>query len=80
MKQSTQKAVEARRPQLVFDGPYYTIAKIPLNYRVIIKYELKKKIPNNGIDRDCYSDSDRGVEEAHEVARKYIHDHFVLLD
>ncbi|MBI2063874.1 MAG: hypothetical protein HYT65_02685 [Candidatus Yanofskybacteria bacterium] len=77
---NTANAIKAKRPELVFDGHYYTITKIPLNYRIVIKYKLKKKIPNHGIDRDCYSDIDLGIGEAHEVARKYIHDHFVLPD
>ena len=80
VKKSTKKAVEARRPELVFDGPNYTITRIPLNYRIFIKYELKKKIPNNGIDRDCYSDLDRGIEDAHKVARSCIQDHFIIPD
>lgn len=80
MKQSTKRAREARRPKLVFDGPYYTITKIPLNYRVLIKHKLKKKIPNNGIDRDSYSDLDDGIEKAHEVARECIEDHFIVPD
>ena len=73
-----KKAREARKPELVFDGPNYTITKISLNYRIFIKYELKKKIPNNGIDRDCYSDLDDGIERAHEVAKEYIEDHFII--
>lgn len=72
-----EKAREARRPKLLFDGPHYTITKIPLNYRIFVKYGLKKKIPNNGIDRDCYSDLDDGIEKAHEVAREHIENHFL---
>jgi len=75
---NTEKATEARRPQIVFDGPHYTISKIPPNYRIVIKKKLKKKFPKKGIDRDCYSDLDRGIEEAHEVARKCIEDHFII--
>lgn len=72
-----EKARRARRPELVFDGTDYTISKIPLNYRIYIKSDLEKKIPNRAIDRDCYSDLDSGIEKAHTTARECIEEYFV---
>ena len=77
LKKDTVKARMARQPKLIFDGPHYTITRIPLNYRIFIKYELKKKIPNNGIDRDCYSDPAKGLEYAKEMAEDIIDTYFV---
>lgn len=79
-KEAIKKAREARRPELVFDGPDYSISRIPLNFRIYIKPVLKKRIPNHGIDRDCYSDPGLGIEEAHEVAKKYIQEYFIMPD
>ncbi len=73
-----EKAQEARKPKLIFDCREYKIEKIPLNYKIYIKEVLKKKIPNHGIDRDCYSDPGLGIGEAHEVAKRYLQEHFIM--
>lgn len=75
---NTEKALKARRSELVFDGLHYSISKIPLNYRIFIKRELRKDIPNRRIDRDCYSGLEGGIEKAHEVAKECIRDHFIV--
>lgn len=73
-----KKAWEVRRPELIFDGPHYTIEKIPLNYRIFIKWHVKKKNPNAGIDRDCYSSLDFGIEEAHRTAQDCLQTYFAI--
>ena len=78
MKQSIKMARIAREPKLVFDGSHYMITKVPHNYRIFVKYTLKKNVPNNGIDRDCYSSLDDRIEKAHKVAQECIEDHFVM--
>lgn len=70
------KAREAQKPKIVFDNKFYRISIIPLNYRIDVKRTLIKKIPNHGIDRDCYSDLDKGLKEAQAVARMVIDRHF----
>lgn len=74
------KAREARRPKLIFDGPYYTIEKIPLNYRVRIKRRLRKRTPRHGIDRDFYLHLERSIEEVHEEAEEFIEKYFLMPD
>ena len=63
---------EARKPKLVFDSKEYSIERIPLNFRINIKKCLELQNNNSGISRDHYSNSDHGLEKAHEVAKEVI--------
>ena len=76
MNENWKKAQKAKKPVIVFEDKFYRISKIPLNYRIDFKRTLKKKIPNHGIDRDAYSDLDKGLEEAHALAKLLIERHF----
>ena len=78
-KDIAKKGNEARKPKIVFDNDFYTISEIPLNYRIDIKYVLEKKNSNAGMDRDCYSDLDKGLKEAQATARLIINRHFAPL-
>ena len=78
MNKEIQKlAVEARKPIIVFDCKEYTISKIPLNYRVDIKTYCSPKNPERKIDRDCYSDLDKGLDYAKQTAGGMIDEYFV---
>ncbi len=76
-KENLQKAREAKKPKIVFDCLEYTISKIPLNYRIDIKSYCSPKHPERGIDRDCYSDPDKGLDYAKQMAEETIDDYFV---
>ena len=76
-EQTKQKIIEANKknkPVLLFKCKNYTIEKINLNYRVIIKCD--KKNQRQGIERDWYSNEDDGIEEAHRVAKNAIQEFF----
>ena len=77
-KERLKKAREAQKPEIVYDDKYYRISKIPLNYRIDIKKSLLKKIPAHQMDRDCYSDLELGLDEAHAVAKMIIERHFKI--
>ena len=77
LMKNTKNANKARQPKLIFDGPDYSISEIPRNYRIFIKFKLKKLVPNNAINREIYSGLDRSIKEVHEVAKDYIAEHFV---
>lgn len=72
-----QKARAAKEPTVVYDCSEYRISIIPLNYRIDIKPACKMKEPWRGMDRDCYSDLDKGLAEAHAVANMIIDRHFI---
>lgn len=65
-KEKIKLAREKNKPKLLFECKDYTIEKIPLNYRIMIK--CAKKNVRQGINRDWYSDDDRGIKEAHGTA------------
>ena len=71
-----KEAIEARKPELLFDSKQYKIEKIPLNYRITIN--LVRKIERAGIDRECYSPLQFGLEYAHDTAKDMIERHFTL--
>ena len=73
--QNLKKAIEARKPKIVFENKYYRISEITLNYKIDIKRACKK---NLGGDRDCYSNIENGLSQAHEVARYIIDKYFII--
>ena len=77
MNKEIQKlAIEARKPKIVFDCPECTISKIPHNYRIDIKTYCSPKRSQDKIDRDCYSDPDKGLTHAKQVAEEVVDNYF----
>lgn len=67
---------ESKKPKIVFNGLFYKISVIPLNFRIDINPGIKLKHPKAGIDRDCYCDLETGIEKAHEIAKSTIEEYF----
>jgi len=59
---------------LLFKCKDYTIEKINLNYKILIK--CAKRNQSQGIERDWYSMEEFGIEEAHNMAKQAIADFF----
>ena len=74
-RESLSKAVQARKPILLFRSKKYTIELIPLNYRIYVFLPKRPKFKT--IDRDSYSAPEFGIEYAHEVARNKINRYFI---
>ena len=82
MKENLKKALEARKPIIDFNSKEYKISHTlgdKLNYRIDIKSALKLKTTNFGMDRDCYSRFEDGLEEAHKVANEIINKYFIAI-
>lgn len=75
-RDSLKNANSARNPDLIYNCREYRIEKIPLNYRITIKRVMKKIHPNYGIDRDVYSDPEKGLDEAKRVAELTLVEYF----
>jgi len=74
IKEKLRLARERLKPELLFTCKDYTIEKIHLNYRIIIK--CAKRNQNQGIERDWYSSDEFGIDEAHDVANEAIAEFF----
>ena len=66
---------ERNKPKLLFTCNNYTIEKIPLNYRIMIKCAKRKK--RQGIERDWYCSLEFGIEHAHNIADMAIDTFFI---
>ena len=62
--------------KIIYETNNYTIKKIPLNYRIDIKRTMVAINRNAGIERDCYSDIEKPLEKAIEVAERFSDDYF----
>lgn len=79
IKEFLDKSKESRKQIIDFDCKEYKISHTlgdKLNYRIDIKKSLTPKVDSAGIDRDCYSRFEDGLEEAHKVARYAIETYF----
>jgi len=62
--------------KVIYETNNYTIKKIPLNYRIDVKKTMVARNRNAGIERDCYSDIEKPLERAIEVAEQFSNDYF----
>lgn len=71
---SLAKARKGKRPVLLFDSKRYSIIKIPLNYKILIKLNHKKG--HRTINRDFYCPIEEGISYSHKVAEQAIKNYF----
>ena len=76
MTQETKNKIRlaTEKSKLLFECDDYTIEKIKLNYRIIIKCAKRNK--NAGIERSWYSPDEFDIKEAHAVAKDAINKFF----
>ena len=69
--------------KIIYNGKEYAIYHIEGDdedceqYKVFIKEVCKAKNPNAKIDRECYSQTENGIDYAHEMARETIAQYFI---
>lgn len=61
---------------IVHETEFYTIRKIPRNWRIDMKPSVTLVTPNTGIERDWYEWSGNLLQEAIELAERVSKEHF----
>ena len=65
-------AIKARQPEVLYECFDYIIEKIPHNYRATIKCAINPKEQWRGIDRDCYTHPEHGLDYAKEIVEHQV--------
>lgn len=68
------KSSKARKRKVVYKTEYYTISRIPLNYRIDISPAIYRK--ERTIDLDYYESSSNSLQDAIETAEYLLKTYF----
>lgn len=72
-----QKAIEAKKPKVIYECEDYIIEQIPLNYRATIKCAISPKHSHRGLGRESYTHPEHGLSYAKEIVEYTIKEYFL---